>query len=90
MTDLGHSKGPLGWSRPRRTSILSKKIYTLELELELIQTRYDTKPVLREEVGALGAHRVKKNMRGRAGQARMFKASVWVGVGIFVWPQRAN
>ena len=38
----------------------------LELELELIQTHMAQKPILRVEVGALGAHPVK-NMRGRAG-----------------------
>ena len=37
-----------------------------ELELELIQTHMAQKPMLRVEVGALGAHQVK-NMRGRAG-----------------------
>ena len=35
----------------------------LQAPLELIQTKYDTKPLLRIEVGALGAHQVK-NMRG--------------------------
>ena len=39
------------------------------------------KPMLRVEVGALGAHQVK-NIRGVAGQARMCKAPVWVDVGI--------
>ena len=38
----------------------------IELELELIQTHMAQKPMLRVEVGALGAHQVK-NMRGRAG-----------------------
>ena len=37
------------------------------------------KPMLRVEVGALGAHQVK-NIRGVAGQARMCKAPVWVDV----------
>ena len=39
------------------------------------------KPMLRVEVGALGAHQVK-NIRGVVGQARMCKAPVWVDVGI--------
>ena len=36
--------------------------------------------MLRVEVGSLGAHQVK-NIWGVGGQARMFKAPVWVGVG---------
>ena len=54
---------------------------SIALELELIQTHMTQKPMLRVEVGALGAHQVK-NMRGKVGQARKFKAPVWVGVGI--------
>lgn len=53
----------------------------MELELELIQTHMTQKPMLRVEVGALGAHQVK-NIRGVVGQARMCKAPVWVDVGI--------
>ena len=41
-------------------------ILELDLELELIQTHMAQKPMLRLEVGALGAHQVK-NMRGRSG-----------------------
>ena len=50
------------------------------LELELIQTHMTQKPMLRVEVGALGAHQAK-NIRGVVGQARMCKAPVWVDVG---------
>ena len=53
----------------------------MELELELIQTHMTQKPMLRVEVGALGAHQVK-NIRGVVGQAWMCKAPVWVDVGI--------
>ena len=35
-----------------------------ELELELIKIQYDTNPVLRVEVGALGAHQVKSMTGG--------------------------
>ena len=53
----------------------------LHAPLELMQTKYDTKPLLRIEVGALGAHQVK-NMRGGAGEAQICKAPELVGVGI--------
>ena len=46
--------------------LLSWNELELELELELIQTHMAQKPMLRVEMGALGAHQVK-NMRGRAG-----------------------
>ena len=47
------------------------------MELELIQSHMAQKPLLRVEVGALGAHQVE-NMRGSAGKAQMYKAPVWV------------
>ena len=46
--------------------LYSKDYGRAKLELELIQTHIAQKPMLRVEVGALGAHQVK-NMRGRAG-----------------------
>ena len=55
--------------------------FDAELELELTQTHMTQKPMLRVEVGALGAHQVM-NMRVVAGQARICKAPVWVVVGI--------
>ena len=53
-----------------------------DLELGLIQTHMAQKPVLRVEVGALGARRVK-DVEGGIGQAQWFKAPVWVCVGVF-------
>ena len=58
--------------------------FELELELELIQTHMAQKPMLRVEVGVLGAHQVK-NMRGGLGRrkcARRLCGWVWV-----FWPR---
>ena len=58
---------------------------TKELELELMQTHMTQKPMLRVEVGALGALQVK-NMRGggpdRRESARRLCGWVWV-----FWPR---
>ena len=67
-----HAKRGKAPAEPLRTeelescSLEAEESTKLELELELIQTHMAQKPMLRVEVGALGAHQVK-NMRGRAG-----------------------
>ena len=60
---------------------LNAKRKDLNYGLELIQTHMTQKPMLRVEVGALCAPKAN-NTRGVAGQVRMCKAPVWVGVGI--------
>ena len=53
-----------------------------ELELELIQTHVTQKPMLRVEVGVLGAHQVK-NMRGEGWTGAKVQGACVGGCGYF-------